>query len=89
MPRGRLLKTKVKEAFKIAEAAARGKASGEAKAHKKKDLTESFKEHIGKILDRSDPKNMADAVIVAGLAYLGYEKPTLLVERWFCRSRTS
>lgn len=55
LARGRLLKTKVKEAKKIAEATEIGKESGKQKAHKKKNLEYSLREHIGKFIDRIEP----------------------------------
>lgn len=55
MARGRLLKTKVKEAKKLAEAEEIGRARGKQKAHKHKKLEESLREHIGKFIDRIEP----------------------------------
>lgn len=55
MARGRLLKTKVKEARKVSEAAALGTEIGKQKGHRKKKWDDSLREHIGKAIDRIDP----------------------------------
>lgn len=60
----------VKKTFKLAEAAALGKASGEIKAHKKKPLLESVREHIGLMIDRIDPLEIA---AVVGTTYVLHE----------------
>jgi hypothetical protein len=51
MPRGRVLRTKVKEAKAIEEA----KLKGQYKAERNKPLEVSLKEHLGKMIDRIDP----------------------------------
>lgn len=70
MARGRLLKSKVREAKAVAKATAEGTAEGQVAGHKKKPLQESLREHIGKILDTDG----IDAILYAGLAYAGYER---------------
>jgi len=59
MARGKLLKTKVKEALTeasiVQEAIKVGSLKAEQKVHEKKTLLESAKEHIGKMIDRIDP----------------------------------
>lgn len=64
MGRGRALRTKRKEARVLAEASALGEGVGKQKAHKKKSFEQSFKEHIGKAIDRIDP---IKAVAILGL----------------------
>lgn len=59
MPRPPVKKTRV-----LAEAEALGKAIGEMKAHKRKPLEESLREHIGKMIDRVDPLELI--AVVAG-----------------------
>jgi len=67
MARGRLLKSKVKEARKIAEAI----KIGENTAEKKKGWEVSLKEHVGKIIDRIDPiKGIAYGATVAMCFYI-------------------
>jgi len=71
LPRGRLLKTKVKEAKKVSEAIGLGLEVGKQKAHKKKKFEESLREHIGKFIDRIEPmeflSTLATTYIVHGI----------------------
>lgn len=71
MPRGRLLKTKVKEAKKIAEATAIGEEIGKQKAHRKKKFDDSLRQHIGKFIDRIEPMEflsvLATTYVVHGI----------------------
>jgi len=60
----------VKKTFKLAEAEALGRASGEMRAHKKKPLAESLREHLGKMIDRVDP---LEVVAVVGTTYVLHE----------------
>ena len=55
MPRGRLLRTKIKEAYKVGEAAEKGKLKAYQDSQKKKSYFVSLREHIGKMIDRVDP----------------------------------
>lgn len=73
----------VKKTLKLAEAQRTGELRAEAKAHKKKPLMESAKEHIGKILDQTTARAAIDAAIYGSLAYLSYTKlatPSKLIE---------
>lgn len=66
MSRGKQLKTKIKEAVTeaslVASAIAIGEHSAHDKIHQKKPLTESFREHLGKAIDRIDPLEMAATI---------------------------
>ncbi len=70
MGRGRLLKTKVKEAKKIARAEAFGKAKGEIAAWKSKPLEMRLMELLE---NASKTINPVDAFVNAGLAIAGYQ----------------
>jgi hypothetical protein len=63
MPKGKMLKTKIKEAVLeascIAEAVKLGEAKAEQKLHDKKPITDSARQHIGKMIDRIDPLEAA------------------------------
>jgi hypothetical protein len=61
----------VKKTRKLAEAQKRGELEAERKFHKKKPLEESFREHVGKILDNIDQPG--EIALDAGLAFLGYQ----------------
>lgn len=71
MSRGKQEQTKLKESVKVAvretaayKVAARILQDAEIKAHEKKPLLESLREHIGKAIDRIDP--LETAVLIAG-----------------------
>lgn len=64
MARGRLLKTKVKEAKKIAEASEIGKARGIEKAILDRDFLDTIKLHIEKMWDKVEPLELA--AVLAG-----------------------
>lgn len=66
MPRGRLLKSKIKEAKYISKALAEGRQ----KADEKKPLEESLKDHIGRMIDRIDP---LEAIAIIGSAIVVHE----------------
>lgn len=55
----------------IAEAESYGKVKGEQKAHQTKDIADSIREHIGKIID-GFASNPVDIALYAGLAYTSY-----------------
>jgi hypothetical protein len=57
----------VKKTRRLAEAKREGELRAELKMHKKKPITESIKEHVGKAIDRVDP---LEAVAVLGLTPL-------------------
>lgn len=68
MPKGRLLKSKIREAKAVAKATEEGKL----KALKKEPLQQKF-ERIGMTL-AENPSQVVEAALYAGLAYLSYEK---------------
>ena len=74
MARGKLLKTKVKEAVLeascVAEAVKIGSLKAENKVHESKSMLDSAREHIGKMIDRIDPLEVA---AVAGLTFVLHE----------------
>jgi hypothetical protein len=59
MARGRLLKTKIREAEHLAAATVRGRTHAQQKAEKDKDYLVSLREHLGKMIDRIDPLETA------------------------------
>jgi len=65
MARGRLLKSKVREAKKIVEAL----TEGQIKAEKKKDLQLSLREHLGRMIDRVDPMDMVAVLALTTVIY--------------------
>ena len=73
MARGKLLKTKIKEAVLegslVAEAVRLAGAKAEQKVHEKKSLSDSFREHLGKMIDRTDPIKLAMLVATTFLVY--------------------
>lgn len=73
MARGKLLKTRVKEAVLeascVAESIKLGEANAEQKLNKKKGFMDSAREHIGKMIDRTDPIKLAMLVATTMLVY--------------------
>ena len=63
MARGKLLRTKIKEALLeaslVQEAVRVGSIKAEQKEHAKKSIFDSIREHIGKGIDRVDPLELA------------------------------
>jgi len=75
MARGRLLKTKVREAKKIAEAI----KMGEDRAQKNKGWQISFREHVGRMIDRIDP---LEATAILGMTYVVHSASEYLFQQW-------
>lgn len=67
-----MLSTKVKEARAVAKASEEGKLAGHYSEHKRKPLDESFREHLGKFIDKLTPKDMIDVVAAIGLTPIVY-----------------
>jgi hypothetical protein len=68
-----------KRTYVEAKAAEKGKLQAQLEMHRKKPLEESFKEHVGKIIDRIDP---FEAVAILGVTVIVHdvikETPNLL-----------
>lgn len=85
MGRGKALRTRVKEAKKLAEAEALGTAIGEQKGHKKKKLEQSLREHLGKLIDRIDPLKTLGLAATTFVCYTLIKQNKTLLEtalRW-------
>jgi len=62
MARGRLLKTKRKEAYQLGKASEKGKLQAQREHQRKKHLLDSLKEHIGKAIDKADLPKMGAVI---------------------------
>ena len=71
--RGKLLKTKIKEAVLeascVAAAVRVGSLQAENKVHKQKSMLDNAREHIGKMIDRTDPIKLGMLVATTMLVY--------------------
>ena len=72
MPRGRLLRTKIKEAREVARATEQGKLEGRVKVDQKKDLIQLFRERLSKYLDTLTTRDIVFLMSYFGMVYWAY-----------------
>jgi len=70
LARGRLLKTKRREAYHLAKAEEKGKERARIEAIRKKPLDVSIREHFEKFIDKLDSDQAIKIVSWVGLAYI-------------------
>lgn len=70
MGRGPSLKSQRKRAHDLAFAEEKGRLDAQLKAHQKKPLEESFKEHLGKLIDTLDTEDIIKIIGVGSIAYI-------------------